>query len=301
MKNLLRTALFALILMSMAVGVQAAAPASNLGGVNIDPDEARTEGHISITYGDGTKEEAPYNYVALLINGSLIKESNLVIENDRTLLPLRLVSETLGAEVGWDGAARKVTIKDAGNLIELVIGDTMAKVGGKSVALDVAPKIFKDYTYVPVRFVAESLGCEVGWYDGKASSATQENPIVPEAHYFNGIPQVMVSRYQDAQPLTKEAAVEKAREWAIKAFENRYGKYEPLEEMPKEYVETSFLRNKITKFSIKSESDRFYALDFVWEFWIDKYTGDAYMLYNGANKSISRFDPDDPGVLAFAG
>ncbi|MDR2749979.1 MAG: copper amine oxidase N-terminal domain-containing protein, partial [Clostridiales bacterium] len=146
MKNLLRTALFALILMSMAVGVQAAAPASNLGGVNIDPDEARTEGHISITYGDGTKEEAPYNYVALLINGSLIKGSNLVIENDRTLLPLRLVSETLGAEVGWDGAARKVTILDAGNLIELVIGDTMAKVGGKSVALDVAPKIFNDYT-----------------------------------------------------------------------------------------------------------------------------------------------------------
>jgi hypothetical protein len=302
MKKLLSVAMFVLILFSIGVLAQAAVPATNMDGINIDAGEERIDGHISITYGDGTKEELPYGYIALLINGSLIKDSNLFIENDRTLLPLRLVSETLGAEVGWDPTARKVSIKDAGNTIELVIGDSVAKVNGHDVSLDVAPKIFNDYTYVPVRFVAESLGCQVEWYDGKATSATHENPIVPEPHYFNRIPQVMVSRYPvDSKALTEIEAIEKAKEWAIEAFENTYGKYEPLEEMPVEYEEASFLRNKITKFSIKSESDRFYALDFVREFWIDKYTGDAYMIYNGANISVSLFDPDAPGVLGFAG
>ncbi|MGB9866700.1 MAG: copper amine oxidase N-terminal domain-containing protein [Bacillota bacterium] len=47
--------------------------------------------------------------------------------------------------------------------IELLVGEREAFVCGRKVALDVPPIILKDRTLVPIRFVAEYLGCEVDW------------------------------------------------------------------------------------------------------------------------------------------
>jgi hypothetical protein len=297
----------------MGVAVQAAVPDTNLDGTYIDLDQNKTLGHYSIKYSDETKEDVPYEYIALLINGSLIKNSNVVMENDRTLLPLRHVSEALGAEVGWNAETKKVSIKDGANTIELAIGDTVAKVNGKDVTLDVAPKIINDYTYVPVRFVGESLGCKVGWYGGKAYSYTQPF-IEPEAHYFRSLPQVMLSRYpSDAKPLTEKEAIERAREVCIEEYEkgiDYYGnqfKYEPLySETGEKYINddsldiqssglspVDIIRTFITYLSIKSENDRFYSLNIGYELAIDKYTGEAYIFSDLANYSFRSYRFDD--------
>ncbi len=55
--------------------------------------------------------------------------------------------------------------------IELVIGHSEAIVDGKTVHLDAAPYISGNRTYLPVRFVAESLGASVSW-NSKTSTAT---------------------------------------------------------------------------------------------------------------------------------
>ena len=47
--------------------------------------------------------------------------------------------------------------------IELKIGQKNAIVDGKTVELDVAPKIENGRTLVPIRFIAEALGCDVDW------------------------------------------------------------------------------------------------------------------------------------------
>jgi hypothetical protein len=99
--------------------------------------------------------------------------------NDRTLLPARYVVEPLGGQLFWDGDERKVTCKLVApdnpdtdeykeNIVELWIDNPIAKVNGEEVQIDpdnpdVVPTIINDRTFVPVRFLAENLGCQTEW------------------------------------------------------------------------------------------------------------------------------------------
>lgn len=88
--------------------------------------------------------------------------------NSRTLVPVRALSEKLGYKVTWIESAQKVIVENAGNKIELYIGNKKARVNGKSVSLpdNVSPIIANSNTYVPIRFVVENMGLDVG-YDAK--------------------------------------------------------------------------------------------------------------------------------------
>ncbi|MBE7047613.1 MAG: hypothetical protein E7396_09455 [Ruminococcaceae bacterium] len=88
-----------------------------------------------------------------------------VIENGRTLVPMRAIFEALGAEIDWDDSTRTVTGTKGDVSVVLTIGNAAAKVNDKEVTLDVPAMIVSDRTMVPVRFISESLGCNVGWDD----------------------------------------------------------------------------------------------------------------------------------------
>jgi photosystem II stability/assembly factor-like uncharacterized protein len=86
----------------------------------------------------------------------------------RTVVPIRAIVEVLGGTISWEGTERKVTINFKTTTIELWIDNPQAKVNGTMVYIDpdnhsVKPIIVNDRTMLPLRFVAESLGCEVGW------------------------------------------------------------------------------------------------------------------------------------------
>ncbi|MCX8095220.1 MAG: stalk domain-containing protein [Caldisericia bacterium] len=86
----------------------------------------------------------------------------------RTLLPIRWVAEPLGANVGWDANEKKVTVSLKLTTIELWIGKNIARVNGVNTPIDpnnpkVVPMIIQGRTMLPVRFVAENLGCKVDW------------------------------------------------------------------------------------------------------------------------------------------
>ena len=81
-----------------------------------------------------------------------------VIRNNRTLVPIRVITETLGGTVDWDDATKTVTLNIDGKEIKMTIGVILEKYG-------VAPTIINDRTYVPIRFVADELGAEVQWND----------------------------------------------------------------------------------------------------------------------------------------
>lgn len=86
-----------------------------------------------------------------------------VIQEGRTLVPVRAIFESLGMTVEWDGLTRTVTGRTGGKIIKLVIDNNIALVNGQEVALDVPATIINGSTLVPVRFVAENLGAEVDW------------------------------------------------------------------------------------------------------------------------------------------
>ncbi len=85
------------------------------------------------------------------------------ITKDRTMLPIRFVAENLGAKVSWDEETRTVTINDGATEIKLTIDSDVALVNGEEVKLDSEAHIENDRTYIPVRFVAESLKAKVFW------------------------------------------------------------------------------------------------------------------------------------------
>ena len=94
-----------------------------------------------------------------------------IIRNDRTMLPVRYVAEALGAEIAWDGATSTATLKTADTELRITVGASEALVNGKAVPLDSPAFIESNRTYMPVRFVAETLGATVAW-DAATSTAT---------------------------------------------------------------------------------------------------------------------------------
>ncbi len=86
-----------------------------------------------------------------------------VIENGRTLIPIRALSETIGATVGWEDATQKITITEGETEIVMFLDNPNATVNAESVTLDAPPATRSDRTMVPLRFASESLGLEVKW------------------------------------------------------------------------------------------------------------------------------------------
>lgn len=106
----------------------------------------------------------------LVVDGQKVEtDAACFIEKDRTLVPIRFISEALGSKVYWDNEAKKVTItsQDESQKIDLFINSVNAKINEnneiKDVTLDVPAKIVNSRTFVPVRFISETLGVEVNW------------------------------------------------------------------------------------------------------------------------------------------
>jgi hypothetical protein len=119
--------------------------------------------------------EASAASIKVYINGEQkIFPQAPVMENGRTLVPLRGIFEGLGADVEWDNATRSITATKEKTTVYLKIGSKQAKVDGKSVTIDVPAKIINGSTMVPIRFVSESLGAEVKW-DAAASAVLIES------------------------------------------------------------------------------------------------------------------------------
>nr|WP_283809179.1 copper amine oxidase N-terminal domain-containing protein [Tumebacillus amylolyticus] len=100
-----------------------------------------------------------------------------VDENDRTMVPVRFVAESMGATVDWMPNTQFVVIKLPGKDIRMRVGETKASVNGASVMLDTKSVMTNDRTYVPLRFVSENLGADVKWdAPNNAVLITYKNP-----------------------------------------------------------------------------------------------------------------------------
>lgn len=107
------------------------------------------------------------NDFKLYINGERKTLTNgFLVINDRTFLPVREVSTLLGISdnnIDWDKDNRVASVSQGNTLIEIPIGYTKASVNNEVKSLDSGSRsvIANDYTYLPVRFLAENLGWNV--------------------------------------------------------------------------------------------------------------------------------------------
>lgn len=84
-----------------------------------------------------------------------------VIVDERSLVPLRFVGGAFGCDVQWNDASRTATVRLAGHIIEVPIGKSTAVINGLEAPVQVPARIIDGRTYVPLRFVGESLGARV--------------------------------------------------------------------------------------------------------------------------------------------
>jgi len=116
---------------------------------------------------------APTAEIKVIVNGvTLAFDQPPIIQNDRTLVPLRAIFEALGAEVRWEQSTRTITAMRDDLTVSLQIGsNTLYKNGEAFYTLDVPAQIVGDRTLVSARDGAESFGAEVLW-DGVTRTVT---------------------------------------------------------------------------------------------------------------------------------
>lgn len=107
----------------------------------------------------------PLNNMKVFVNNKEVKfNKNMgfpLSENNRTLVPIRVISENMGYKVGWNSTLKQVTVQNNDRMVILNINSTTATVNGKQVTMDTKAQIKDNRTYVPLRFVAENMGATV--------------------------------------------------------------------------------------------------------------------------------------------
>ena len=118
------------------------------------------------------------NGTILFINGEIIPEAEVVIDGGKAMLPLRLIAEKLGYELGWNGAEKKVTLKKADKSIDITI------------AKNEMSKLIKNTTYVTPDFVEKNL----------AESAVVTESLGDDSKEF----------YDTKMPITQDKTIERS-------------------------------------------------------------------------------------------
>ena len=120
--------------------------------------------------------------VSIVLDGQLL-ESDIpaFIMDSRTLVPVRIISEHMGASVTWKADTRQVLIENSSTSITLTIGSPLAVVNGQTVELyDGVPATMAAVgsltrTMVPLRFLSEQMGATVE-FDGETSTVIITSP-----------------------------------------------------------------------------------------------------------------------------
>lgn len=122
-------------------------------------------GFMHPAYNIGVYSENTDDYcVDVTINDELLMfDVAPFVENGRTLIPVRTVSEYLKYNVNWYENEQKVEISSGADNLTLFIGSMEYYKNGEAKTPDVPAKIKDGKTLVPLRLIAEEFGCEVEW------------------------------------------------------------------------------------------------------------------------------------------
>jgi N-acetylmuramoyl-L-alanine amidase len=105
----------------------------------------------------------PPALTVILNNQQLQFEIPPLIENNRTLVPLRAIFEAMGATVEWNQKTQSVTATRGNTTVVLPLNSTKPTVNGVVYPLDVPAKIVNQRTLAPLRFIGEAFGGYVAW------------------------------------------------------------------------------------------------------------------------------------------
>lgn len=147
-------------------------------------------------------------------NAVLVDDTNPavypIIKDDRTLVPVRFISENLGAKVGWDGETSTAIVALGSNNVEITIGSNIINVNGTAKEIDVPAQIVNERTFIPLRALVEALNKKVFWDDrGLIAISDIENIFNPEED--KGLINEVVGKFETVKNAVDVNAISKAQ------------------------------------------------------------------------------------------
>ena len=100
----------------------------------------------------------------LFVNGDLISDADVIIENETALVPLRVISEKFNASIKWNSKTKVAEIKKGNISISIPIGKKYININGKTIETGEESKIINSTTYVPLSVISYCFGVDVEFY-----------------------------------------------------------------------------------------------------------------------------------------
>ena len=123
--------------------------------------------------------------VVMLDDKKIESNSKPFVLDGRTMVGLRNIFEEMGATITWNAEEKSVLIDSGQKKVQLFIGNryvfTQENGTERCYQVDVAPQVYYDYTYVPLRFVAELFDCTVDYYENHTDGTKTVIIYTPES------------------------------------------------------------------------------------------------------------------------
>ncbi|RCW44828.1 stalk domain-containing protein [Paenibacillus prosopidis] len=143
---------------------------SSTGAVGLDNMELQYS--AAATVDTNTKVEMTVGKMAATVNGNTMKlDSAPIIFNGTTYVPVRFVSDAMGAKLLFNGNTGQITVLRGNKLMEMTLGKKDLILNGVLQSSDITPIVRNNRTLIPVRLFSEKLGLKVG-YDPKLKKIT---------------------------------------------------------------------------------------------------------------------------------
>ena len=222
-----------------------------------------------IILSNGNEVDLNESATLLFLNGTLIAGYEIIIRNDRALVPLRLIAHELGAYVDWDGSNRVVKITKSQKEIVLTIDSNAAFINEIKIGLDYPAIIYKDLTYVPLRFVAENLDATVHYSTRLSPEYTYYydtmSVVSPAGTFVRRFANIIIDeKYDFSDSITVEEAMKKTQKICLEGLEVftrnlRESIFETSNEYPY-WLDSDFegIRKEIIRMLYIGEVSRFY-------------------------------------------
>ncbi len=157
MKRKLGIVISLFFIIAMTANVYAANPT-----VSVTGDDFTYPQNFEVDFGY-TSRSARGHATLMLVDGDMVPNTETVISDGTAMVPLRVVSEKLGASTIWNPNDKSIKLTKGSVNIVVYVDKNYMYVNGRSVKINKAPQVILATTFVPLRAIAEGFGAQVGY------------------------------------------------------------------------------------------------------------------------------------------
>ncbi|MBP2001541.1 hypothetical protein J2Z69_002586 [Paenibacillus shirakamiensis] len=134
---------------------------------------------VSLGFTAPAHGQAASTPISLSINDTFVSPQPTLLIKNTLYIPLRSLS-ALQLSYDWNAAKQQVTVKNGASVLTLTIGSKTAFKNKVPLQLSTPPVLRSGRTYVPLRFVSQTLDSQVRWFEGSKQASILTNAFIAQ-------------------------------------------------------------------------------------------------------------------------